>query len=266
MNLNQFSTRNYEVPAVGGTHVVTSSGTASSTPQFFGFTNLQFAGISFLPQGAWIDNTLGTAPLVITIQQINFVITVPAGALQAVQFPAVTGFSASVTGTGNFKIFWTDFPLLPSAGVVTIAGGTVDATITNTPNVAVPASPGGGAGYLSTLTPSGATPLSAVLTTGTTVSVAPPANSNLRKLSVQLSANAIDAAAGLVTLTAVLGGVTVYTRAVYVPTAQTSAVDLVNDVLDFDGVAVNAGAAGDLVFTVSTALTGGQWTFNAWFD
>lgn len=266
MNPSQtFAARNYLIPASGTTHVFVSSGVATANPQYVNFSSFVNSGIPFTPEGAWVDNTQSTSPLVITIQPLDFTITVPAGVLQAVQYPAPSGQTATITGAGAFKIFWCDFPLLPSSSVVTIAGGSVTASLAPGQTVAIPASPAAGLGYSTTSLPAPCAALQGTIAAGaTSVTLTPVASTNLRKLRISMTANATLAAAAVDEVTVTLNGVQIFKRGVYIPAAA-GASDVVDISESFDEVAFNAGSAGTLVVTLGTALATGQLDVNAVF-
>lgn len=111
-----------------------------------------------------------------------------------------------------------------------------------------------------------ATPLQGTITTATSLTLTPPANSNLRLLHLDVSDNATQTTAGVITVTATLNGVVVYVGGVYGPaTALSNAGSLFQTSLNFAAVAPNDGT-GSLVITLSGALTAGTIFVNAYFD
>ncbi len=111
-----------------------------------------------------------------------------------------------------------------------------------------------------------ATPLQGTITTATSLTLTPPANSNLRLLHIDVSDNSTQTTAGVITVTATLNGVVIYVGGVYVPaTALSNAGSLFQTSLNFGAVAANAGT-GSLVITLSGALATGDIFVNAYFD
>ena len=145
-NSLQFATRNYLVPADGTTHCVKV--TLTPTPQginlnWDSYSNNKFR---FMPQGCYVDNSTSLQPVTIKIQPIGFTVTVAAGELKAVSFPAPSHQTAVISGTGGeLSIFWVDYPVITSGG----GGGSVgpgSVTISNTNANPVPVQVVGGGG------------------------------------------------------------------------------------------------------------------------
>ena len=66
-------------PLAGTEHSVAVSFTASALPYVVDFSSFSSGNYTFWPQGGYVDNSLGTADVVITILPINFTVTVTAG-------------------------------------------------------------------------------------------------------------------------------------------------------------------------------------------
>ena len=294
MATNSYPTTNYLVPITGTTHTVRSSFQATGTPTLIDWNTFSVNYFSFMPQGVYVDNLNGASVLTITVLPIGFTFAVGAGFAQWVQFPAPQDSQISITGNGNVNLFWVDFPIfttLPFSSSGT--GGSV--VVTNTPLPVSEATLDGVVAaaptatgltvqdrYLQPLiaaapTATGLTvvtrvaPMTALSGTisgaGVSVTLTPPANTNLRKLVVSLSENATLVTAGIDTVSATLNAVACYSEGVYLPaTAVTSPGVAFTRTLDFDSIAPNAGAAGTLVVAISTALATGQVNVNAYFD
>jgi len=102
---------------------------------------------------------------------------------------------------------------------------------------------------------------------GTTTIATPPANSNLRKLTLAIPGNAAQASAGNNAFSIALGGTIIFSEAPFIPaTALSNAGDLYHRDLDFSAIAPNAGASGTLTATLANALTSGSLQINAYFD
>lgn len=265
MNTVQLITNNYLVPASGQTHSVQLNGVFSAAPFVQDWTQFKVDNFAFIPQGVFIDNTQGTAPLVINIQPLNYSISCPAGTSGQYQFPATANQQWSITGNGQASVFAVDFPVFPG-GQASNIGNTVNVNVASASNNASPVytmppnSPGGLPYYVQkTVLPLTSEYLS---TTGAVVTVVPGAL-NLRKMKLTVSGNATLAAAGLTLITVALNGVNIYKQSVYVPAAS-AGIASVFDVA-FDDAAPAAGA-GTLSLSAGTALTAGLIELNAWFD
>ncbi|MGC9239854.1 MAG: hypothetical protein ACP5D5_09345 [Acidithiobacillus sp.] len=146
-------------------------------------------------------------------------------------------------------------------------------TITNGPSTPIPSMMYLGGAVISSSNPlptsggfSGAHALQGTITTATSLTLTPPANTNLRLLHINVSDNATQSTAGVITITATLNGVVVYVGGVYVPaSALDNAGSLMQVNLNFSAVAPNAGT-GSLVITLSGALSAGDIFVNAYFD
>ncbi len=135
MNLNANGTYNYLVPVDGTTHCVTASGPVTGTPATIDWGAFALSNFKFYPQGAFVDNSTGTGPLVIAIPQIAYQTIVPAGALQAITFPSPARAVMQVSGANsNAVINFVDFPVIPTPPYTPTgipAGSSV--SISNTP-------------------------------------------------------------------------------------------------------------------------------------
>jgi hypothetical protein len=252
--MNTSPITNYMIPAAGTPHAVIYDQIFSATPFAIDWKQFMVDNFPFQPQGVFIDNTNGASPIVINIQPIDFNVTCPAGATKQAQFPAPTGQTMTITGNGQASIIFVDFPVLPSDGSTGIVG-----------NVTVVNATGGN--LVTTLQPAVASALAGSITgVAVTVSLAPAANTNLRKLTISLTENATLAVAGLDLLTVTLNGVQVFKKNIFIPAVAVSGLGGVEiAALDFDAFAQNAGAAGTLVATLGTALATGSLDVNAWF-
>ena len=266
---NYGSATNYLVPAGGQTHYVAFSQVFTATPETFDWRQFAIDNFPFQPQGAFIDNTAGTASLIINIQPINFNVVVPAGVGAQVQFPAPNGQSMSITGLGQATVVFVDFPVLPDAGLVDI-GNTVSINIAAIAGgVTIPTTPAvnaAGLPYQVQQQPANTTQeylsISGALVTA---SVAPPANTNLRKLLLSITGDATLAAAGHELITITLNAVQVFQENVYIPAVVGSLGTLYQREISYDGCAANVGATGTLVVTIGTALATGILDLNANF-
>lgn len=272
---SQFSTSNYMVPSNGQTHCVAYTGTASAVPFLIDWRQFALDAQPFQPQGAFIDNSKGTVPLVIVISPINYTITVPAGTTTQTQFPAPAGMTMLVTGdpANAVSIYFVDFPVLPSgmaAQITNVPGVTIQGV---TPGVVIgvdgmPMAAGNSLPYRTQEYTPVADYKSGVIT-GAAVSLVltPTASAEvLRKLSISITGNASLAAAGVLNITATLNTVQVFKKGIFLPAAApvtpTPEFSVIN--LDFPGVSLQA-AAGNLTITLSGALASGQADVNAYF-
>lgn len=255
--------QNFLVPADGSTHSVLTEFVATANGYQINWNTFSNDVFKFVPQGVYADNSAGAADLVIQSQTTGFRMTIPAGAFIAFHFPAAPNDVWTATGNNpTARIFWVDYPILPF-----IYGGSIPSTVTvaNVPlPVAVPVSVAGSP-YLASVIPQTQSILTGNLITGNSTTAFPPGTAFLRKLQLQVTANAAMAVAGLEVITVTLNGVTVWTGGIHLdaaaPVGKTgNAFELL---IDFDGVA--PAAAGNLVVTLATALTTGRLYYNAWF-
>ncbi len=266
MNINpsQGSVNNYLAPAGGTMHAVTFEGIFDATGQTVDWRQFKIDNFPFQPQGVFIDNSAGTAPLVIVIGPLNWTVSCPAGATTQAQFPAPNGQTATMTGAGQATVVFVDFPVLPAQNLVTIAGIT-NVAITGQPiGVSVPINDGGIPYDVQEIP----TPISAVYGSiapaATTVTLIPPsANLNLRKAVVTFSGNAVQGVAGTILLTLTLNGNAIYKENVFIPAAGFNE-NAYQIILDFAKLGLSAGA-GNLVVTLASALTAGIVDVNAYF-
>lgn len=254
--------QNFLVPADGSTHSVLTEFVATANGYQINWNTFSNDVFKFVPQGVYADNSAGAADLVIQSQTTGFRMTIPAGAFIAFHFPAAPNDVWTATGNNpTARIFWVDYPILPF-----IYGGSIPSTVTvaNVPlPVAVPVSVAGSP-YLASVIPQTIQVLNGNLNTGNVTTPVPVGTAFLRKLQLQLTANATLAVAGLEVITVTVGGIVVYTGAVWLETAAVGNVGTSFDLLiDFDGAA--AVSSGNLVVTLGTALTAGRLYYNAHF-
>lgn len=269
-----YNVGNYLVPAAGQTHCAKIQDAFTATPELIDWRNFSVDNFPFSPQGVFVDNSQNTGTLTITILPLNYVVSVPAGAQIQAQFPAPNGQTCTIASTGNGKAtcYFVDFPVLPNGSQVSLSG-VADVNIASASNaaspvyVSVPASDGG-LPYQSQNIPQNSNyEFVSVAAGSTTANVAPPANSNLRRAKLTISANATLAAAATDLITVTLNGVTIFQVSPYIPTAVgNSEGSLAQYDLDFSDVAPNTGAAGTLVVTLTTALATGVVELSAYFD
>ncbi|MHB1222233.1 MAG: hypothetical protein ACYC0J_09585 [Gammaproteobacteria bacterium] len=261
MQETTLTTYNYLVPSSGKTRALSVSGVFSAAPNQISFASYELDNAPFIPQGAFIDNSQGVAPLNIFIKEANYNIVVPSGATEQVQFPAPSGQTHIITGNGAATIVYVDFPVLPSSSntVTNIAGQPISVTVPATGPAGVP--------YQAEIIPS-----SLILAQGSiaaaaaTVSIAVPANKFLRKLIITLSDNATLSAAATDLLTVLLNNVNIYQQNLYIPAVVTAGIGGSKIEINFDNVAPNSGAAGTLDVTLAAALATGIVDVNAYFD
>ncbi len=267
MNINQGGTTNYLVPSSGKTHFVSYGGVFSATPYPIDWRQYSLNNFPFQPQGAFIDNTQGTGPLTINIQPIDFNVVVPAGVGAQVQFPAPEGQSMKITGTGQATVVFVDFPVLPNSGLVDI-GNTVNIVIAGiSAGVSLPVVPSvnsQGVPYQVQQIPAASFSTHTSGTTSGTVTPATP-DLNLRKLTISITENAAQAAAGVNQLTVTLNGTQIFSEGVYIPAAGGGNAGLAyHRDLPFDSAQQYA-AAGALVWSLASPLTAGQVDVNGYF-
>lgn len=243
----QSSLQNLLVPAGGTVHAVNFSGTFSASPQLIDWQQFKIDNFPFNPYGAFINNTLGTVNLVVTILPFNWVITVPPGQQRAVNFPAPQSSTATIVGdpVNMSSVIFVDFPVFPDNGGN--FGGSVDAII--------PAEAPGGLPYrVQTLAPASGHVAGTLATAGgTTITLAPPsANQNLSKLRLAFTSDAI----GPATISITANAIGIFSETIKLPLSEPIT-------LDFSDIGIPL-AAGNIVVTVNTALTAGTLSANAW--
>ena len=273
INTLDYATANYLVPLDGTTHTVAMSGVASATPQIIDWNTFSVNNFPFVPQGAFVDNTGGSGTLTLTILPLGFNVTIPAGTSRVVGWPAPKTQQTQITGSGAFTIFFVDYPVFTSdaaaaAGNSTVYIGNTPVPVSESTLDGIVSSSYAAQGITSHLGAIGMTAVAGTISgTGTSVALTPPANSNLRKLLLSLSENATLATAGIDTITATLNGVQIFSEGIYIPAAAVSGVGLAyHRNIEFESIAANAGATGNLTVAIDTALATGQLNVNAYFD
>ena len=257
---------NLLVPLGGKVSTVEWGFTASAQAQTFDFGNYNnnVSGPSFIPQGAIVDNSQGTAPLVVTSQIIGFSFVVPAGAQRNVMLLAALNDTFSATGAGNVQIFFCNFPIFLNSGdVVEIAGQPIGVNIENTPiPVTVSAVLATQVNALQAYPASGSLAGASGNTT-TSFNVAVPAGTAwLRKLRIGLTAAATQATAGDLLLTATLGTKVWQGYA----TVGTAAGVAYHTEIDCGALGFPVGTATDLVISTTNPLLSGTCDCNAVFS
>lgn len=269
-----FRTTNYLVPSNGQTHAVVFKGQFSATPFLVDWRQFAIDNEKFQPQGAFVDNTAGTVPLVVTIQPINYSFSVPAGLTAQVQFPAPNGQTCTITGDPNnsASVVFVDFPVLPSG---------LSATITNTPNVNLasigsvvmnandnPMAAGNTLPYrVQDYVPTANYQSGSIFGTNVSTTLTPSAaNQNLRKLDISVSGSAYNSGSSDILVTVTANGANCYARTITLPAAAPASPAPAFSVcsLSFDAIGIPMGA-GNLVVTISHALTAGNMDVNAYF-
>ena len=110
---NLQSTYNYLVPSTGTTRAYGVSEVLSATVKFVDFRAIELYGKPFVPSGVFIDNSQGTGPITIVINEMAFRIICNAGESRAVQYPAPAQQSVNITGLGQASVIFVDFPVIP---------------------------------------------------------------------------------------------------------------------------------------------------------
>jgi hypothetical protein len=122
-------------------------------------------------------------------------------------------------------------------------------------------------GLASFSAPFNATTIQALATAAGSTTIGTPApNTFCRMLHVEIPGNAIQATAGVDTLTVALNGVTIAVLTPYVPDVSLGTGVLYQTTINFNSIAFNTGSAGTLTISLATALTGGAVNVNAYFN
>lgn len=131
--MQAINTYNYIVPASGTTRGVVITETLSATPITKDFRDFGQDGLPFIPSGVYIDNTQGTAPCIIVINEIGFRVVAQAGQSVVSQYPAPSNQTVSIVGGGEATIVFVDYPVIPfelgaatAPQAVQIDGGTIE--------------------------------------------------------------------------------------------------------------------------------------------
>jgi len=119
------SVTNFLVPATGSTNAYAVSQVFSATPTFVDFNNVALDGLPFRPSGVLIDNSQGTGPLTVLINEISYAMTCAAGELLNMPYPAPVNHTANITGNGQATVIFVDYPVIPfySASAGSSGGG-----------------------------------------------------------------------------------------------------------------------------------------------
>lgn len=123
---------NYMIPAVGTPRGYFWNGVLTGAPVTIDFRNVSGGGIDgqvFRPSGVFIDNTQGTGPITIVVNEIGYQMICLEGELLNLQFPAPVECTVSFVGDGQATIAFVDFPVLPYRNVASAGGNTLWGTI-----------------------------------------------------------------------------------------------------------------------------------------
>ncbi len=123
---------NYMIPAVGTPRGYFWSGVLTAAPVNIDFRNVSGGGIDgqvFRPSGVFIDNTQGTGPLTIVVNEIGYQMICLEGELLNLQFPAPIDCTVSFVGDGQATIAFVDFPVLPYRNLAVAPGAAIWGTI-----------------------------------------------------------------------------------------------------------------------------------------
>lgn len=106
--------QNYLVPASGTTHGFRYTGALVLGEQIeINFRDFELNGRSFAPSGVLIDNTLGTADMVVTIREFQFRLICKKGNTLMLPYPAPLAQTATIEGEGNVTVIFVDYPVQP---------------------------------------------------------------------------------------------------------------------------------------------------------
>ena len=274
MSIAKISLSNFMIPAAGGS-MMPWSVVASATPSKLDFGSLSLAQqTGFTPQAVKIDNSAGTAEAVLTITNTGEIVRAGAGMIETHQFGAVSNPSVSLTGSGSVNCYFYDFPALPdNGGQVTIAGQPIGVTVKGQPiGVTGSAQAAGNVSYETDNVPRPLTAAQGDLagsSTNTTLSFTVPvaAGTNIRKIMLSLTEDAIVSAAADVSITVTLGTTVIFKDFSYIPAAAlVSNGSLWQRVVDFGDCGIPTGTDTDITIATSVALLGGTLSANVFCD
>jgi len=280
---NPVPTYNYLVPADGTTHAVPYALALTGNPYEIDFRAFQQQFFKFRPQGAIVDNSLGTAPLVISIPSVLFNVAVPVGCYQTVSIPSPDPCVLTITGNGNANVIFVDYPVITTQPVLA-TGEPVNGNVTvlnnplNTADVGLDAI----ISALGTLAANGLTmqglgygfgnndafyphhtqcnffnvSITGAATSGILIPAVAGKAFYLKSLRISLSANATLAAAGNDAVSLLDGSSNLWTAHPYVPAAVAGAGD--SEIIKIDNAEYLSHALGNaLNVTLATALSAG---------
>jgi hypothetical protein len=127
---------NYLIPSGTTPRGYLHSTVFSATPITLDFRNISggsFDGLPFRPSGMFIDNSQGTDDLDVTINELAYTISCPAGNWLNIPFPAPINTTVNMVGLGQATVLFVDFPVLPfqQTGNITIAWGSITGTLSS---------------------------------------------------------------------------------------------------------------------------------------
>lgn len=105
---------NYMVPAAGTPRMEAKNlQLVTGQPVVLDFREFQLDGRPFVPYGVYIDNSRSTTDTLITINEIGYQFTAPAGKTLHAPYPAPRDQTVTVSGDGNTVVCFVDFPVIP---------------------------------------------------------------------------------------------------------------------------------------------------------
>lgn len=269
MTMQQFTANNYLVPASGrvhGTKYTNDFGSVTSE-DVINWGTYKINNFPFIPQGAFINNTEGTADLTIIIEEIDYKILVPAGIAKQAQFPAIEKSTFTISGQGKVSIFFVDFPVLPDSGLVNI-GNQVSVNLAgfsfSGSLPVLPAVNNQGIPYQTTrVRPSGEFHQSTITGSATSATITPSASFYLQRLKIYIPDDVTVSTSGEIIFDIKVGSATIETVGVYI-TTNISGRD--PHFLDLDLRGIKIGNAGDSIkVTISGAINAGTIFINSQF-
>jgi len=122
--------QNYLVPAMGTTRIYAIRETLTAgVPIEVDFRSIGLDGRPYAPYGVMVDNSQGTAPLSITINDIGYTMNCAAGASMQQPYPAPLNQSATITGEGLVVVVFADYPVMPVNSTTNFSINQFDALI-----------------------------------------------------------------------------------------------------------------------------------------
>ena len=128
---------NYLIPSGSTPRGYLQSAVFSATAISLDFRNISggsFDGLPFRPSGVFIDNSQGTGALTITVNEISYTMSCPAGQWLNLQFPAPINTTVSIKGLGQATVLFVDFPVIPfqqTGSSLSIAWGAITGTLSS---------------------------------------------------------------------------------------------------------------------------------------
>ncbi len=262
--------QNFLVPAIGNVEINKTSIDLTVDGLVVDFASDNLSGSEFVAQACYISNTGSETVTIYSLMLGMNVAAVPAGGVNAFNFPALSRDKFLVTGLGQVDIVWMNAPALPSASLMaSIMSGQVSSLITNTPSTPVPVNLVSNSMYSLPRDVVETSGPQIIAAGGTTLSYSVVTTNNpaLRKIILSGYGGMTLAVAGSEILSLASSGFqagAVFHAYNFDLTTVASSSNNFNFVLDFENP-IPVGTGGNISLSLNTALAAGNISFNAFF-